>query len=185
MTKFKIPLKPALAGIGMLAATTAAYFVAPHEGYVYKSYQDSIGIWTICRGHTAGVKAGMTATQEQCDAFYVQDIAIATEAYFRLVQYPHPATTQAAAISFIFNAGTTNFAGSTMRRKLNAGDRQGACDQFLRWKYAGGRDCTIRKNNCYGIIIRRQKERELCLANDLGVNGTVDFNDISNSVQGT
>lgn len=162
MGRFNLPLHPALAGLGV-AASIAAYFMMPHEGTVYRAYQDSIGVWTICNGHTQGVHPAMTATKEQCDFYYIVDVAVAEEAYNRLVTVEHHPNVKAASVSFIFNAGASNFARSTLRKKLNAGDRVGACKEFPKWKYAGGRDCSIRANNCYGIIVRREQEKELCL----------------------
>ena len=36
------------------------------EGTVYEAYPDTGGVWTICTGHTAGVRRGQTASPEQC-----------------------------------------------------------------------------------------------------------------------
>jgi lysozyme len=155
-------VKGALAGVG-LAASVAAIFMMPHEGEKHYAYKDSIGVWTICRGHTKDVKAGDVATQKQCDAWYVEDVKHAEAVYNKLVKVNHHHNVKAAAISFIFNLGEGNFRKSTLLKKLNAGDAVGACKQFPRWHYAGGRDCRVRSNNCYGLVERRQKEMELCL----------------------
>lgn len=149
---------------GVTAAVLVAIsIIAPHEGELHHAYQDSIGVWTICRGHTQGVKEGDVATQAQCDKWFTEDLAIAERAYDRLVSYPHNDNVKAAMISFIFNAGEGNFRKSTMLKLLNQGKKVQACQQLPRWKYAGGRDCTIRSNNCTGLIKRRQDEMNLCL----------------------
>ena len=172
-----------VASIVGMSGAIAAVFMMPREGEKFKAYPDGIGVWTICRGHTEGVYEGMIATAEQCDKWYIEDVAIATRAYERLVHVEHHPNVKAASISFIFNAGAGNFATSTLRKKLNAGDRVGACNQFPRWKYAGGKDCNIRANKCFGIITRRQEEKELCLENTLSVCPDFNFADFSGCLQ--
>jgi GH24 family phage-related lysozyme (muramidase) len=43
-----------------------------------------------------------------------------------------------ALTSFAYNVGPTNFSNSTLLKKLNAGDYNGAADQFKVWNKAGG-----------------------------------------------
>lgn len=155
-----------VSGLGIMsAAAIAATFMIPHEGIKFKSYQDSVGIWTICRGHTLNVKPNQTATQKECDNWFQEDVDKAESEFNRLIKNPDkiPKNVKAASLSFIFNAGPQNFAKSTLRKKINRGDFKGACNEFSKWKFAKGLDCTVRSNNCYGLIIRRQKEKELCL----------------------
>lgn len=153
-----------------VAASIVFYFAAPHEGRINVAYWDAAGaVWTICEGHTSGVKQGDKATDAECDEFKKQDIAAAEAAYDRLVGVEHPPQVKAAVVDFIFNVGSGNFAGSTMRKKLNAGDRVGACEEFRRWVYAGRlpngqkRDCRVHTKVCGGIVTRRENERALCL----------------------
>ena len=54
-----------VAGAATIAAIVA--FIGPWEGRRYTAYQDIVGVWTICEGHTKGVKAGDVATDAQCD----------------------------------------------------------------------------------------------------------------------
>ncbi|ELI8281136.1 glycoside hydrolase family protein, partial [Yersinia enterocolitica] len=58
--------------------------------------------------------------------------------------------------SLIFNIGPTAFANSTVLKRLNDGDYQGAADAFLMWKKAG--------NNPDILLPRRQRERALFLS---------------------
>lgn len=61
---------------GALAASIAlsGALVAHFEGTRYTAYQDVTGTWTICDGHTRGVKAGDTATLQQCAAWRYEDL---------------------------------------------------------------------------------------------------------------
>ncbi|MXN88585.1 lysozyme [Pasteurella canis] len=62
-----------------------------------------------------------------------------------------------AIVSITFNVGCSKLKHSTLFKHAKNGDIQAMCDQFPRWKYANGK--VLR-----GLEIRRQKERELCLA---------------------
>ncbi|MCL7828349.1 lysozyme [Pasteurella multocida] len=68
-----------------------------------------------------------------------------------------PQSTFEAAVSITFNVGCSKLKYSTLFKHAKNGDIQAMCDQFPRWKYANGK--VLR-----GLEIRRQKERELCLA---------------------
>lgn len=62
-----------------------------------------------------------------------------------------------ALVAFAYNVGYTALKTSTLWRKLNLGDYQGAADQLDRWVHAGGR--KIR-----GLATRRAAEKELFLS---------------------
>jgi lysozyme len=67
----------------------------------------------------------------------------------------------AAYTSATFNIGVEAFCGSTLVRKLNAGDRIGACEELLRWVRAKG---VVLQ----GLVNRRAAERSMCLAGAAG-----------------
>ncbi|OVD95932.1 lysozyme, partial [Escherichia coli] len=60
-----------------------------------------------------------------------------------------------------FNIGPGKCFPSTFYRRINAGDRKGACEAIRWWIKDGGRDCRIRSNNCYGQVSRRDQESAL------------------------
>ena len=109
------------------------------EGCRLNAYQDSVGIWTIGFGHTAGVLPGMSCTQEQAEAWLKSDIHWAESA---VNQYVTAALTQGefdALVDFVFNLGVGNFVHSTLLRLLNSEDYDGAADEFPKWNRAGGK----------------------------------------------
>lgn len=57
-------------------------------------------------------------------------------------------------VSFCFNTGTEAFSGSTLVKKLNAGDFASIPGELRKWKYSAGK---VDK----GLINRREKEVEL------------------------
>lgn len=139
-------------------------FIQPHEGTVHKAYKDTGGIYTICSGHTEGVRAGDTATDDQCKVFLHSDTIMAIAMVNMLTDNaPIPPAAKKVFVDEVFNAGAGNFKKSTMLRLIKRGDFVGACRQFPRWKFVGGHDCTLPESNCRGIIVRRQEQMTACL----------------------
>lgn len=138
--------------------TVALPLVAAHEGLRYKAYLDAVGVPTICYGHTEGVRLGDVKSQKECVELLKQELTEYIEIVNKYVTVHIPDTTRAALASFVYNVGEGNFAHSTLLKKLNAGDREGACNELKRWNRAGGRVLD-------GLTTRREEERELCLRN--------------------
>ncbi|NHZ78454.1 glycoside hydrolase family protein [Massilia sp. CCM 8695] len=134
----------------------AVTLVGGFEGLRLAAYADPVGIPTICFGETKGVRLGQRATLAQCDAMLADSLAIANGAVDACIRAPLPDYRRAALVSFAYNVGQANLCGSTLARKMNAGDALGACDELLRWTLAKG----IRLP---GLVKRRQAERNLCL----------------------
>lgn len=164
MASFNKTTVSAGAGISGAFILCCMAFIKPHEGELYKAYPDTGGIYTICDGHTKNVKKGDTATKAQCQEFLRHDTTEAIATFEWMTDNaPVPPQAKKVFVDEIFNAGAGNFQKSTMRRLIKAGDYAGACNQFVRWRYVGGKDCSIRSNNCYGIIVRRQEQTAACL----------------------
>lgn len=133
--------------------------VQKHEGLRTTAYPDPAtggAPWTICWGHTKGVKPGMRVSVEQCEKWLAEDLWVAEQAVQRHVKVPLRQGQYDAYVSFVINVGEGNFRSSTMLRKLNQGDSVGSCNEFPRWKYAN-------KLVLNGLVIRRDEERVLCL----------------------
>lgn len=156
----------ALVAAGASAVTIATQFLHEKEGDRLNAYADAGGIYTACMGVTKGVKAGDRYTPDQCAKMDAQAVQEAADVVQRIVTVPMSEPERAAVISFCaYNIGPGKCASSTFLRKLNAGDRAGACSEIQRWIHDGGKDCRIRNNGCYGQVIRRQQETELCRLN--------------------
>ncbi len=131
--------------------------VAGFEGLRTEAYNDPVGIPTICFGYTAGVEIGDTATVDECKALLTDEVISHGLAVTNAVTVPLSHEEMAAYSSFTYNVGGNAFKSSTLLRKLNAGDRVGACNELSRWVYAKGVKLP-------GLIKRRAAERELCLS---------------------
>lgn len=72
-------------------------------------------------------------------------------------------------IDFAYNIGVHNFCASTMLKRLKAGDRAGACHEFVRWKKHKGVDCSTPGNKiCGGLWLRRLQARDKCMQDASG-----------------
>lgn len=132
------------------------------EGLRLQAYQDSVGVWTIGYGWTqpvAGRKvgAGMAIDAATAERLLVCGVAQFEQGVERLVAVTVTQGQFDALVSFAYNLGLRALENSTLLRRLNAGDRQGAADQFGRWVNAGG----VRLD---GLVARRAAERALFLS---------------------
>jgi len=107
--------------------------IRDREGCILKAYQDTVGVWTIGVGHTAGVSEFDRCTEEQATAWLAEDL-MWSEAAVNLVEVPLEQHQFDALVSFVFNVGQYAFASSTMKRLLNAGEPpEVVARQFDRW----------------------------------------------------
>ena len=97
------------------------------------------GFWTIGYGHLCDSKHP-PITLEEGEAYLTADIADALRATLRLcpVLATEPERRLAAIVDFTFNLGTGRRQTSTLRRRVNQRDWQGAVSELKRWVYGGG-----------------------------------------------
>lgn len=144
-------------------------FLDEKEGNLLTSYQDAGGVWTICRGVTQidgkPVKKGMTLTDEQCAKVNRIEAENAVNWVQRNVKVPLTDAQVAGIASFCpYNIGPNKCFTSTFYKKLNSGDKKGACQEIKRWIFDGGKDCRQtkgKKDGCYGQVQRRDQESAL------------------------
>jgi len=121
------------------------------EGCRLVAYQDQVGVWTIGYGHTHEVKEGDTCTQEQAEAWLLEDIAHAEDCVNKSVKVPLTQGEFDGLVDLVFNIGSGNFLKSTLLKLLNQGDKDAAALQFPRWDHAGGKENA-------GLLRRREAE---------------------------
>jgi lysozyme len=126
------------------------------EGYRLTAYQCPAGVWTIGYGSTKGVKPGMTITHEEAVSRLKADVEEAADHVRRHAHVPLNDNQFAALVSLVFNIGGRAFYSSTLLSKVNAGNFEGASDEFTRWIYVKGVGSS-------GLLRRRQAERALFL----------------------
>lgn len=133
----------------------ASPFVSKWEGREHRPYRDSVGVLTVCNGHTGPGIEMRPYSDAECDAFLRADLAEALAIVRGCIHRPLPVNVEAAFTSAAFNIGPRVVCGSTLQRKANAGDIMGACAELSRWDYAGGK--RVR-----GLTRRRASERAMC-----------------------
>lgn len=149
------PKQRLAAKIGAVAVALVTPLVITYEGTVFKTYRDPIGIITACTGHVdATLRMGQTFTQAQCEEMLTADL-LKHAGDLDCIKAPLTDGQKAAFLSFAFNVGGSKFCGSTLARKANAGDMDGACAELDRWVLAGGKELP-------GLVARRAAERRMC-----------------------
>jgi len=156
----------ALIAAGASAPTLMEQFQKEKEGSSLTAYADAGGVWTICGGVTQlkgkSVLQGMELTADQCRILDRAEQAKALAWVNRHVTVPLTDPQRVGIASFCpWNIGPGKCLPSSFYRKLNAGNRRGACAEMKRWIFDGGKDCRIRSNHCFGQVVRRDQESEL------------------------
>lgn len=129
------------------------------EGLELHAYRDPVGVLTIGYGHTTNVRPGQVITESEAEELLRYDLSWVEDAINKSVTVDLNQNQFDALASWVYNLGETNLRNSTMLKKLNAGDYEGAADEMLRWNKAGGK--VLR-----GLVRRRKAERDLFLRED-------------------
>lgn len=127
------------------------------EGLRLTAYKCPAGVYTIGYGHTNGVQRGQRCTELQAELWLMDDLREAEQAVDYLTRVPLKDNQRGALVLFVFNVGGGNFAASTLLKKLNAGDYDGAASEFIHWNKGGGKVLP-------GLTKRRQAEAALFLS---------------------
>lgn len=156
----------AVLGMTAAGALSLKLLISPWEGRVYVPYKDPIGVWTVCDGHTGpDIRIGKVYNDTECDALAVEDVNKHEEGFANCVWNYDQLTdhTKAAFISFTYNNGVARACGSTLAKKVRAGDIKGACYELERWVFAGGRKFQGLMNRRFLGDEYRVSERTMCL----------------------
>jgi lysozyme len=139
----------------------ALSLIKKFEGCVLHAYQDSVGVWTIGWGHTAGVHKGQVITQAEADALLFQEVVRCHEQVKTLVHVPCSNNEFCALTSFAYNLGIGALKKSSLLRRLNAGEiKEEVSFEFLKWDHANGKVLL-------GLTRRRKAERALFLQREV------------------
>jgi lysozyme len=137
------------------SAKAALYaLIRRFEGLYLKPYLCPAGVLTIGYGTTGQLLTADTVwTLEQAEKAMKTEADACYRAVIKLAQ--NCSRSQWVALAdFSYNLGVTRLAGSTLLKKINAGDRQAAKLEIEKWVWAGGRVLP-------GLIARRAAESNL------------------------
>jgi lysozyme len=122
----------------LLLSDRGTRVIADREGFELIAYLDSRGILTIGLGHTSAagppkVYEGMEITEDEAWGIFREDNKRFRKECLKLVRSPLTQYEFDALASFIFNLGSTQFAGSTALKLLNARDYEGCAEAMMLW----------------------------------------------------
>lgn len=161
--KKKIYLAVLAVGVGAPSAYIATELTTPAEGFYLVPYVDPIGLTTICIGHL--VKKGEVVKKEytvdECAAIFAKDFKEHEVLLDKVVKVPYRSPWMKAAFTdFTFNKGASNVSSSTLLKKLNSKDYDGACQELSRWVY--GKVGGVMKV-LPGLVTRSTKQYQYCM----------------------
>lgn len=141
--------------------------VKPFEGYARRlpngdctAYPDpgtGADPWTIGYGCTGpNIRVGTVWTLEQAEQELTKELMHFASGVLKLSPelIQEPDRRLAALTSFAYNCGLGNYRISTLRKRVNAKDWPGACEEIVKWNKAAGR---VMK----GLTRRREAEAAL------------------------
>lgn len=141
----------------------AVRLIALEEDCRLSSYLCDAGVWTCGWGETSGVRPGMRWTQEYADARFLASLTEYTAAVADMLKVPASPEQLGALVSLAYNIGLGGFRDSTVLKRHNAGDFEGAARAFALWNKA-------RKNGVLQVhpvlVARRATEAALYLRRD-------------------
>ncbi|CAB5219486.1 Endolysin/autolysin [uncultured Caudovirales phage] len=158
----------------MNVSPQAIAMIKHHEGVRQKAYRCPANLWTIGVGHVLYPEQGKlkledrmsvplrsednrTFTMDEVDGILRSDLNRFERGVEQYCTVPLTQGMFDGLVSFAFNVGLGTLQRSTLRQKLNRGDKEGAAEELLKYCMAGGK---ILK----GLQNRRIDERALFLS---------------------
>lgn len=124
------------------------------EGLRLQAYLCPANVWTIGYGHTLTAKKGMSISEAEAVNLLRGDLAKFQRCVEDAVTVSLNDNQFAALVSFCFNVGEGALRGSTLLKKLNAGNYDAVPSELARWNKVG-------KNVSAGLVNRRAAEAGL------------------------
>lgn len=146
-------------------AEAAVLLVKHWEQFRATAYDDR-GSLAIGYGHTSKlgtlpkVTPDLVVTEEQADAILRADLKHLDELVDPLIVRKLTDNQYGAVLSFCYNLGVANFKNSTLLKKLNLGDWDGAAKEFDKWVKSTNPK-TGTKEVLQGLVKRRNDEEAL------------------------
>ncbi|WP_434462187.1 lysozyme [Serratia plymuthica] len=149
----------------MVISNQGINLIKHFEGYRLKAYPDPATHnvpWTIGYGWTQlvdgiQVHPEMVITEEKAEQLLKKGLKQYQLIIDKLVTTPLNQHQFDACVSLVYNIGRSAFNTSTLLKKLNSGDIEGAAEEFLRWNKANGKVMQ-------GLVERRAAEKALFLS---------------------
>lgn len=158
----------------MNVSPKAIEVIKHHEGVRNKPYRCPAKLWTVGVGHVLYPDQGKmpldqrdsyqlrpednrTFSKEEVDGILRIDLARFEQGVTKYITVPLSQGMFDGLVSFSFNVGLGTLQRSTLRQKLNRGDKEGAAQELMKYCLAGGKILKGLKN-------RRIDERAMFLS---------------------
>ena len=123
----------------------------------YETYVGPGGHWLIGYGHKAGVKPGMKISPRQAEEYLKEDLKEIETQVAKMIKVDVSNNEFSAMVCLAYNIGWGRLRKSTVLKRVNEQQWQGAGDAFLMWRMVNGKVSTHLER-------RRAEERELFLS---------------------
>jgi lysozyme len=133
------------------------------EGFHPRAVRLADGRWMIGHSHTLSARDGASVSEADAEALLIYDLRQVAAAIGESVFSPLGQNQFDALASFAFNIGITNFQGSVVVRRINAGAMHEAAQALEIWRKAAFGDETIVVD---ALVRRRAVEKALFLTPD-------------------
>lgn len=130
------------------------------EGFSANAYLCPAKIPTIGYGNTFyanGTKVKLGEQISKTDALELLEKVVNkdfADKIFPLIKVKVSQNQFDAMVSLAYNIGVGNFSKSTLLKKVNSGDFDGASNEFLKWNKSSGKELL-------GLTRRREREKDL------------------------
>lgn len=125
------------------------------EGFRSKAYYCPANVLTVGYGTTGKrVYPSLIIDEKTAEQWLIEDCQKFEAVINRAVKVPLSSNQFSALVSFVYNVGGGAFQQSTLLKKLNQNDYDGACAELNRWVNGGGQKLP-------GLVKRRDAEQAL------------------------
>jgi GH24 family phage-related lysozyme (muramidase) len=141
---------------------TAENLIKRFEGFQGTASWD-VNAWAVGYGFRKGVTKGQKMSKEEADIRLSKEVKPYAQAVESMVTNRDISEKQKAALtSFAYNAGIEALHTSTLLKKVNAGDIEGAAQEFAKWSNVNKTQFNA------GLYKRRMQERAIFLGGKEG-----------------
>lgn len=109
------------------------------------------------------VKMGDTITPPAAVRLAISHIAKDEVVLRKCVTAPMAQAEWDILVDFSYWYGAYGTCKTDVVKHINAGEYANACAAYLRYRRAGGKDCSIKANRCRGVWLRAQERNQKCL----------------------
>ncbi len=157
-------LKLRIIGLTAGFAVALAAGVTQFEGNKAIPYRDIGGVWTACVGDTHDIDPSHKYTPQECQDRLVAQLEAHNDGLLKCMPAlaSAPENVHAAILDLGYNVGVGAVCKSSINAKVQAENYAAACATITQFRFAAGKDCSIRSNNCFGVWRRRQWAQAMC-----------------------